>query len=666
MPVGSLMSKAAVSAVLLAALAGAAFGEVAVAGRRGEISAMRYDGEYVDISARLRLPSRGWGAFSGLADARGIRYERSGSSQTWRGNVAVGEGRCLIQQALDESDGAAVLRLTVSAEDDMDVEGVFLFVGVPIAVFSGGRCELSADGRPVAAAELPVTRPENRHFLSGTGTSLRMTNARGEMEFAMTLDRPCVVRVQDTREWHGTTYSPYVELHGGPMRKGQTASLAVTFRLTGEPDRSPARLAVNPARERYRLDGFGGNYCFNIESPVTQYTLDNLRVAWARTEMTPAEWEPENDNASPDQTDWDFLKSHDTPDSNLRRELLLAQQMQERGIPYVISIWHLPEWLYADPGKGRGVHGRRVPPEKWPELLECLGSYLLYAREQYGVEPDLFSFNEPQYGVRVKLTPEEHRDAIKSIGAHFDKLGLRTKMLLADVANPRGTIAYAMPSVQDPEAMRYVGAVAFHSWGGATPEQYAEWGDLARRLGLPLLVTELGVDANWRAVPLDTFRYAMREVRMYQELILYARPQGTMQWEFTSDYSTVDVERQESGGARLAPKKRFWFVKHFCNLTPVPAAVLETESDNPSVLITAFRGLGAGQAAPVYAFHVANFGSERPAALTGLPQGISELRAVRTSEAESFTDLGPVPVRNGAVGLTLAPNSLLTLTTERP
>ncbi len=666
MPVGYLIQTAAISAIVLAALAEAAFAEVAVAGRRGEITAMRYDGEYLDVSVSVRLPLRGWGAFSGLADARDARYERSESSEAWSGSGAVGEGRCLIQQTLDESEGSATLRVTVTAEDDLDVEGVFLFVGVPIETFSGGRCELSAGGQPVTAAELPATQPQDRHFLNGTGTALRMTDARGDVELTMTLDRPCVVRVQDTREWHGTTYNPYVELHGGPMQKGQSASLVAAFRLTGRPDRSPARLTVNPNQERYRLDGFGGNYCFSIESPVTQYTLDNLHVAWARTEMTPAEWEPENDNASPDQTDREVLRSHDQPDSNLRREFLLAQQLQRRGVPYVISIWDLPEWLYAEAEEGRRGSGRRVPPEKWPELLECLGSYLLYAREQYGVEPDLFSFNEPEYGVRVKLTPEEHRDAIKSIGAHFEKLGLKTRMLLADVSNPRDTTAYAMPAAQDPEAMRHVGAVAFHSWGGASPEQYAAWGDLAERLGLPLLVTELGVDANWRAVPLDTFRYALREVRMYQDLLLYARPQGTMQWEFTSDYSTVDVEWPASGGARLTPKKRFWFVKHFCNLTPAPAVALGTESDNPNVLITAFRSADARGAAPAYALHIANFGSERAATLTGLPAGLSELRSVRTSETESFADLGPVPVQGGMLELTLAANSLLTLTTERP
>jgi hypothetical protein len=129
-----------------------------------------------------------------------------------------------------------------------------------------------------------------------------------------------------------------------------------------------------------------------MSSPKQDAGLD---IAWARTEMTPYEWEPENDNDSPGDTDCGYLGKHDRPGSNLRREFLLAKQIQDMGVPYAISIWALPKWLY------------------------------------------------------------EH--------------------------------TYALPAANDPEALRYCGAIGFHSWGGAKPGQYAAWGDLAERLKLPLL-----------------------------------------------------------------------------------------------------------------------------------------------------------------------------------
>jgi hypothetical protein len=350
--------------------------------------------------------------------------------------------------------------------------------------------------------------------------------------------------------------------------------------------------------------------------------------------------------------------------------MLMAQQIQKKGIPYVISIWKMPEWLFSDPGKGPEATGRKIAPDQWDELLESIGSYLVYAKKHYGVEPNLFSFNEPDYGVRVKLSPAEHRDAIKRIGAHFEKLGLKTRMLLADVAQPRGSHTYAQPTVEDPQAMRYVGAVAFHSWGGASPQEYQAWGDLAERLKLPLLVSELGVDAGaWQNGAYNTYPYAVREAAMYQELILYARPRGTMQWEFTGDYSLLRRPRGGDGGAGLEPTARFWMVKQFCNLTPPGADVLATRSDHPRVLLTAFAGQARPGGAPgtgkrTYVLHVVNTGGPRDAVIAGLPAGVAVLRPIRTSREESFKALDPVPVRNGSAGIQLAGQSVLTLTAD--
>jgi hypothetical protein len=78
--------------------------------------------------------------------------------------------------------------------------------------------------------------------------------------------------------------------------------------------------------------------------------------------MTLNEWEPVNDNESPDEINWPYLEGRDTPDSNLRREFLLAKQIQERGIPYAISVWRIPEWNPA----GSRFTCRRAACSLWP------------------------------------------------------------------------------------------------------------------------------------------------------------------------------------------------------------------------------------------------------------------------------------------------------------
>ena len=53
-------------------------------------------------------------------------------------------------------------------------------------------------------------------------------------------------------------------------------------------------------------------------------------------------------------------------------------------------------------------------------------------KEAYGVEADLFSFNESDLGINVRMTGEEHKEFIKKLGAFFAKKGLSTKLLLGD------------------------------------------------------------------------------------------------------------------------------------------------------------------------------------------------------------------------------------------
>lgn len=66
--------------------------------------------------------------------------------------------------------------------------------------------------------------------------------------------------------------------------------------------------------------------------------------------------------------------------AGVRREFEQARQIERRGILSRTIIWHLPQWMYADPGKGLAVHRRRIAPDKWPELPQCIGSSLLHAR----------------------------------------------------------------------------------------------------------------------------------------------------------------------------------------------------------------------------------------------------------------------------------------------
>lgn len=660
-----------IAAVLLIIIGGAAPALAATpaaeVNRFGTITSVQYDGEELALHAGLRIPLRGWGQFRSTRDARRVSVvEDAPGRHTYSGRIRLQDQQQLeFRQTVWEQGETIHVAIWCRAEADLDVEGVYYWVDVPMAALIGGRASLARDGQRVADVALPRAQPQQPHLFIETGDALDLTAPDESLRINLRTDRSCPVTVQDPRVFGGGEYDAFLALHYGAVPQGTVLEAEIRLQVSGRADTSPVLLTVDADRPRYQLDGFGGNYCFSIESPVTQYTLDHLHVAWARTEMTLIDWEPENDNDDPNTVDWERFEAQDRPGSDLRREFELAAQLQQRGIPYCISIWYLPEWMYTDPGRPRSTQGRRIAADKWPEVLESIGTYLLYARRKYGVEPDLFSFNEANIGVYVLLSPEEHRDAILRIGRHLEQLGLRTKMLLADATGPRGTHTYALPAANDPDALRLCGAVGFHSWGGASPEDYQAWADLAERLRLPLLVTELGVNsAAWQDQSFRSYAYGLREVQMYQELLLYARPQGTMHWEFTSDYGTVDTRRQSDGSEALEPTARFWFIRHFCNLTPLPATALATQSSSPTVLLTAFQGpLPDGRALTL---HLSNPGAARPVTLRGLPLEVTELQATQTTAAHGWETLARVSVSGGEATLTLAPRSLLTLSTWTP
>ncbi len=369
--------------------------------------------------------------------------------------------------------------------------------------------------------------------------------------------------------------------------------------------------------------------------------------------MTLVDWEPENENDSPYDTDYGRMIANDKPGTRLRREFELMRTLKDKGIPFVASVWRLPEWLLADRDvKGPDDRQRVIDPALLDEVIESITAYILYARDYYGVEPDLFSFNEPDLGIRILFTPEEHRDAVKRIGRHFERMGLRTRLLLGDTSHARGTHTYVLPAAEDPEALQYAAAISFHSWNGATPEQYQAWAELAERIQLPLLVAELGTDpSGWQGRAYDSYWYGIGELQLYQELLTHARPQGTMYWEFTSDYSLVRIS-----GGEIQPTGRFWLTKQLANLTPPMSTALEAASDHPKVMLTAFR------AGLIHTVHIANLSAARNAAITGLPVGVESWRAVLTTEDAGFVELDPLTAQDGGLSLSLPARSLLTLT----
>jgi O-glycosyl hydrolase len=630
-------------------LAVSSLAEVGVIDANGRLAAMLYRGQDAQIRTDLVLPSKGWVKTVGLSSAEALTVT-CGPESVWQGRLALDATQKLqFRQTVSEVDGRLRITVDYQALAELAAEGLYFRVNIPWGEFNGGTAEVGS-----RSVTLPTSLPTNVNLLyNSSANQLKALSPAGDLWWSADFSTALPVNLQDKSTESPKSFTYWIYLQQGAISAGTQASLTIDLSLDGIPDTTSASLSVQPDSSRYLFHGFGGNYAFQIESPVTAYTLSHINSRWARTEMTLVDWEPENENDSTADTDYGRFIENDQPGTRLRREFELMRTLKDKGIPFIASVWRLPEWLLADRDvKGPDDLQRKIDPALFDEVIESITAYILYARDYYGVEPDLFSFNEPDLGIRILFTPEEHRDAVKRIGAHFAAMGLRTRILLGDTSHARGTHTYVLPAAEDPEALQYAAAISFHSWNGATPEQYQAWADLAERLQLPLLVAEMGTDpSGWQGRAYDSYWYGIGELQLYQELLTHARPQATIYWEFTADYSLVRI-----AGEEIQPTGRFWLTKQLANLTPPMSTALAAASDHPKVMLTAFR------ASDVHTIHIANLSAARNATITGLPTSVNSWRAVLTTEDAGFVELDPLCAQDGGLSLALPPRSLLTLT----
>jgi hypothetical protein len=557
---------------------------------------------------------------------------RDGTKLRWNGSIVFPNGgTATLKLGWTEDDLAGIaLDASLYAPSALDTASVDFILDVPRADFSGGH--LVPAGAP--ALDLPTAKPEQITFFNGTTDALTFTDAIAARTLALRLDHPLPITVTDRWDSDGRSFRVRVTLHSGPWDSGQNVKLHAILQAAGPDHAAPAvAIHVDPDQPRYEFDGYGGNYCWGEQPAVSNYLFTHLQHAWTRHELKAIDWDKERDHPGP----------------ALVADFEQMQVMQQQGIPWIISIWNLPQRFYSDANqRPPSEFFHPVALDKWDELLDLVGSYLVYLKKNYGAEPDLFSFNEPDLGVYVGQTPEAHRDAIKRFGAYFAQLGLKTKLLLGDTSTAAGTHVFALTTAADPEAMRYVGAISFHNWNKTTPAQYTDWADLADWLRLPLLVTEIGVDSDaYYNHVFDDYDYGLSEAEQQQELLRYARPSASIFWQYTTDYGLAYLK---SDGT-VAPTSRFWLLKHFSDLTPRHSKVLASASDQEDVRVSAFR---RDEAMTV---HILNLGATRAATLTGLPPG--QWRTVVTTENVDFAE--GMLNDNSATSLNLPARSLTTL-----
>jgi len=624
-------------------------------------------GEEANISADLIVADPGWSSQASLRPecVADPSYVGTRAGGCWSGTMRLEEGKLFKYTVATSNDDMMGTRFTVcvSALANCAVEGVFMALRFPAQDFAGGRLEMRRPGHS-ASALFPDKPKHPPDLCSGPVSDIMCASADGRLKFSATVDREVNAFAQDDRAWNIESYSVLLQLApAGELPAGKTASLDVAFRLSAERPATLVTIEVKPEQMLGLWEGFGGNFVFQTESPVTEYALRNLETAFARTQATLAEWEPENDDGDPCRINWASFEARDAAGSNLRREFELAGRIDRMGMTRILSVWRLPDWLCeTNPGGWGAWRTARVARNMEEELDECIVSYLLYAKRKYGAEPDLFSFNESREGIYVLMDAEEYRALTRRLGAKFRAAGLRTRFVIGDTATPRDAGQYLGPTLSDRRAMRYAGALAFHSWGGASDQDYEQWHQIAGRFGLRLMVTEGGLNPDaWRTPwMLESFCYALRQMELYQDIIRLCAPSSILEWELSGDYPLGVIRKAPDGSTAVGPTSRFHLLRHYANLTPKGSRIATCESDRSTVRATAFL---KGNTCVI---HVLNSGASCMGVVTGLKRYGPRFAAFVTSQESACDHRGDlVRGRDGTLRIELPARSMTTLTTAK-
>ncbi|QKG56403.1 hypothetical protein GKZ68_06995 [Hymenobacter sp. BRD128] len=619
----------------------------------GNLTGIRRQGQLLEVPTSLQVVRADWAHVVATAHERQRpTYTRQGPRQL----VTTRLDSLVFRETVEDTGaGQATVTVQLSSETNRPLLGAFFALALPPAAYAKATVQF-LDGQGKVLASRPLDGPAGD---APAAHQIRITAPTRQLLLGFA--EPTQVQLRPDAATHNPTL--YVPLLTGSVRKGQTAQRAITLTSSGEIDRAPIQLTLNPAQPGRPWAGFGGNFRLQNpagDPPVINYCLQHMRVAYGRVEMPWQLWQPDLAQDPTAAARQGQLAPH------VRESLEMAQRLGKLGMPVVVTAWSAPQWaVVGDQGNGTGPGadgrwGAPLNPVNLQASYKSIADYLVYLKEQYGVEATLFSFNESDLGINIRQTGQEHADLIKNLGAYFVARGLKTKLLLGDNSDAT-SYSFIGPALQDAAARPYIGAVSFHSWRGWDAPTLQKWAAAAEAIKLPLLVGEGSIDAQAWGYPaiFEEPTYATQEISLYLRLLAICQPLSILQWQLTSDYSPLAGGGLFGNTAPLHPTQRFWNLKQLA-ATPPDVAYLPLTANRPAIACAALGNPAKG----VYAVHMVNNGATRQVTLSGLPARVKTLRAYVTDPTRTNLKTTPLPVTGGQARFTLDAGSYLTLVSE--
>lgn len=577
------------------------------------------------------------------------RYSRQGNVQTVTTRI---DSLFFTETVADAGAGQIIVDIQMNSQKDTLYKGVYFCIILPTQYYAYSKVRLS-NHTEVALSTAAIT---DSNYVNSLEESIQLIGDGRMLKVSFKEARQMMVR-KDTLG----NYKLFLPIAIGAIHKGETKHFSLKIEATGDVDHAPINLVINTAQPGRAFDGLGGN--FRLQNPKTDpqvidYSLKNLRVAWGRVEMPWRFWQPDRD------TDPTEAANAGKLNPAVQHAMDMARRLDSLGMPVILSAWSAPNWAIVGPPNFRptpqGVWGNPLDHSQMDAVYKSITDYILYVKAKYGFEYKLFSFNESDLGINIRLTGEEHAAFIKGLGAYMAAKGLKTKMLLGDNSDAN-TYQFIYPAMNDAAARPYIGAISFHSWRGWERATLQKWADAAQKLNLPLIVGEGSIDAAAWNYP-DIFQestYALEEINLYTRLLAICQPVSILQWQLTADYSPLIGGGIFNNNEELHPGQRFFNLKQLAS-TPKGLYAMPVRCDRPDISCAALGDNSKG----IYTIHLVNNGGEHDVTLTGLPGKIKQLCYFITNNKLGMKQKHRINITASGAKFKLPATSFVTLISE--
>lgn len=411
--------------------------------------------------------------------------------------------------------------------------------------------------------------------------------------------------------------------------------------LIPQPGTYTATVSIDASSTRQRIEGFGSSVrlfsdphligrfgpienALNLNLVDEDAVLDSVyeRIGLTRARMV---FQSNGMQASPNaipRRDWVFADGH----------IDLVKRARPRGLQeWWLSPLSLEPWM------------SQASPSDYADWAMQI---IRYWRSQ-GVELTWYSIaNEPGL---LNLSGEFIRDAVKLIGRRLAAEGLKTRLVIPDDVNPIRAAEKANIVLSDPDARKYVAALASHIYDTGVGSMKV-LSDVAIKYNLPLWMSEFSVN--------DPSPLAWAS--LVDQLLADFDVSGIdYMWGFFGAWDPNQLLRiHETSGqfARAEITPAGYAMAQYARYVRPGAVRVGSISSDPEVRVTAFMRNGS---ITIVALNAGNSRQAVRVSVTGLA-GLRRLNLIRTSAHENLTEVGHLDVASGAFNIDLPARSIST------